>query len=412
MKRKLFESAFSKYFDHGIIGQGGSGQVYKVKDESGDQYAVKVLNPVKAKGEKLRRFKNEIIFSQKNPHKNIIHIIDHGLYKVDNNASPFYVMPFYACSFRKLLTEGMELSKILHFFAQILDGVEVAHLKGVFHRDLKPENILFNPALNILVVADFGIAHFGEDELFTLVETGLDDRLANFQYAAPEQRKRGQKVDHRADIFALGLMLNEMFTGEVPHGTGFKSIESVAPDYSYLDGLVIDMIRQSPEERPASIEIIKQQLKARGHEFVEFQKLSQLKQTVVPVSEIDDQLINDPPRLIAADWDGRTLTLTLSQPINPKWNWALCNMPGYSSVMSKGPEMFRFSGNRATIDAAERQVQDIINSFKSWLPVATRKYEETIRKERREEEERERERLKRQIEEQERILRVRKTIQI
>jgi hypothetical protein len=56
MKQKLFESAFSKYFDQGIIGQGGSGQVYEVKDESGDQYAIKVLDSVKAKGEKLKRF--------------------------------------------------------------------------------------------------------------------------------------------------------------------------------------------------------------------------------------------------------------------------------------------------------------------------------------------------------------------
>jgi hypothetical protein len=80
--------------------------------------------------------------------------------------------------------------------------------------------------------------------------------------------------------------------------------------------------------------------------------------------------------------------------------------------MGKGPERFKISGNKATIDADERQVQNIIDSFKGWLPVATRKYEETVRREKSEEEEKERERLKRQIEEQERILRIRQSIKI
>ena len=66
-------------------------------------------------------------------------------------------------------------------------------------------------------------------------------------------------------------MLNEMFTREVPHGTDFKTISSVAPDFAYLDNLVLEMLRQSPAERPASLEVIKQQLKARGLEFVESQ---------------------------------------------------------------------------------------------------------------------------------------------
>ena len=147
-------------------------------------------------------------------------------------------MPIYAGSLRNLLDRGIEPKSDFSTFAQILDGVEAAHLKGVFHRDLKPENVLYDQASDKLLVADFGIAHFGEDELYTLVETSPNDRLANFKYAAPEQRNAVMTVDHRADIFALGLMLNEIFTGEVPHGTGFKTIESVDPEYAYLDGLV------------------------------------------------------------------------------------------------------------------------------------------------------------------------------
>jgi serine/threonine protein kinase len=412
MKQKVFETAFSKYFDEGIIGQGGSGRVHRVNDESGNQYAVKILDHTKATSAKRKRFKNEIMFCQRNQHTNIISVIEHGLFKSGGKDSPFYVMSLYDGSLRNLLDKGITPAKALIYFAQILDGIEAAHFKTVFHRDLKPENVLYDQALDRLVVADFGIAHFGEDELYTLVETRPHDRLANFLYAAPEQRIRGMAVNHRADIFALGLMLNELFTGEVPHGTDFKTIASVAPEFAYLDNLALEMLRQSPAERPASIEMIKQQLKARGLEFVESQKLSTLKQTVIPVSDIDDPLIADPPRLINADWDGKILTLFFSQSLNQKWHRALCHMGSHSALLGKGPEVFRIAGDKAMIDARGDQVQSIIDYFKGWIPRANRTYEETIRREKREEEEKERQRLKRQIEAEEERLRVLRNIKI
>ena len=122
-------------------------------------------------------------------------------------------------------------------------------------------------------MVDFGIARFTEEALFTAVETRAQDRLANFLYAAPEQRVRGRDVGPVADIYALGLILNEMFTGEVPQGSGHKRIGDVAPQYGYLDTSVDRMIRQSPAERPGSIAEIKRELIARGNEFVSQQKL-------------------------------------------------------------------------------------------------------------------------------------------
>jgi serine/threonine protein kinase len=101
-------------------------------------------------------------------------------------------------------------------FSQILDGVEAAHLQNVIHRDLKPENILCDQNFATIAIADFGTARFTEDILATAIETGPSQRLANFQYAAPEQRTVGGDVQATADIYALGLMLNELFTGSVP----------------------------------------------------------------------------------------------------------------------------------------------------------------------------------------------------
>ena len=121
-------------------------------------------------------------------------------------------MPRYAGSLRELMG-NVHPSDVTQLFSQILDGVEAAHLKGVTHRDLKPENILCDGASRSLAVADFGIASFTADALLTAVETAPGQRLANFQYAAPEQRERGREIAATADIYALGLMLIEMFTG-------------------------------------------------------------------------------------------------------------------------------------------------------------------------------------------------------
>ena len=321
-------------------------------------------------------------------------------------------MPLYEGSLRDLIKAGISSDKVLHYFSQILDGVEAAHIQAVVHRDLKPENILYAFADNHLVIADFGIARFEEDELYTAVETKDSTRLANFQYAAPEQRSRGAEPDQRADIYALGLILNEMFTGEVPSGTGYKTIAKTASDYEYLDSMVEEMMRQSPGDRIESIEKIKNQLIGRKKEFIMRQRISELKDTVVPVTELDDPLIADPPRLVNVDWDRGSLTLFLQQPVNEKWAWALRNMGSHTSLVGKGPEYFKIQGDKAIIDATENEVQKIIDYFNGWLPKANRAYEQRIRREKEEAEKKQRKELEREIAEQEARQRVLKNIKL
>src|SRR5260221_2598759 len=289
-KAIIFETTFTRYTGTDIIGEGGAGRVYRATDDDENVYAIKLLDSAKANSEKMKRFKNEVEFCRRNQHQNIITVIADGIVIDGKKRSPFYVMPLYKGSLRTLLATGIPTDKILFYFAQLLDGVEAAHLQKVIHRDLKPENVLYDEAQNRLVIADFGIARFEEEALYTAVETARNERLANFQYAAPEQRSRGAHVGYRTDIYALGLILNEMFTGKVPHGTGYKTISSVAPDYGYLDEIVSAMLRQSAEERPASIDMVKQQLIGRKQEFVTSQRLIELKPTVVSVTEPDDPL--------------------------------------------------------------------------------------------------------------------------
>jgi serine/threonine protein kinase len=411
-KQIEFITTFSRFRSIRLLGEGGAGFVYEVKDDNEQRFALKILKKQGITDEKRKRFKNEIIFCQRSSHPNIISILDHGIILDENIPVPFYIMPLYDSSLRNLITTGLKPQFIVPFISQLLDGVEAAHLQNIVHRDLKPENILFRNSDTQLTIADFGIARFLEEELYTAVETKAHDRLANFQYAAPEQRTRGTTIDHRADIFAIGLILNEIFTGQIPQGTGYRTISSVSPDFSYLDDIVAKMIRQIPSDRPNSISDVKQILKNRGADYVSEQKLSQLKSIVIPASEIDDPLVVTLLKITGFDWSNGLLTLILSQPVNQKWRSALLNMGSYTSVQGGGPERFEFKGNHALIRSEERSVQAIINYFKSWIPLATRKYEQDLRDERSREEKQRLQEIKMEIEEEEVKVRLRQNIKI
>ncbi len=410
-----FETAFTHYTSTDKIGEGGAGSIYRAVDDEGNICAIKLLHSERAKGEKAKRFKNEVLFCSKNQHPNIITVIEHGVFTDSKRISPFYVMPLYTSSLRELITAGIAQEKVLFYFGQILDGVEAAHLQQVTHRDVKPENILYDEQQDRLMIADFGIAHFEEEALYTSVETAPNTRLANFLYAAPEQRIRGGSVDHRADIYALGLMLNEMFTHQVPQGTEYKTIGSVAPAFSYLDDLVSAMLRQAVGERPASIEVIKRELIGRKQVGITRQRLSELKQAVVPITDLDDPLVADPPRLVDVDVAQGTLILVLQRSVSPKWQQAWMNMARTSSLsflMHKGPDRFSFAENRASIPAREDEVQHIVDSFKSWLPMANRIYGDMVHREKQAAEEQQRKQLQQEIEDQERRLRILTNIKI
>jgi serine/threonine protein kinase len=411
-KTITIETAFSSYTLGSILGEGGAGRVFVATDVSGRQWALKLLEAKRATTERRKRFKNEILFSQHTNHSNIVPVIDYGIAQLQDGPAPFYVMPRYVGSLRDLIKRPVDPQRRLRYFDQILSGIEAAHLAGVVHRDIKPENILFDDKTDNLVLADFGVAHFTDEELYTAAETAPDTRLANFLYAAPEQRVRGQNVDARADIYALGLLLNELFTGIVPHGTGYRTVAESLPDYAWLDGLVESMLRQQPDHRPASVDVVKRALIAHKQDYVTRQRLDELKKVVVPTTAVMDPLVDAPPTIVDFEWAKGQLTLILSQRVNANWVQALQNMGSYSSLWGKGPERFSFAENRARISAAEHEVQEIINSFKDWLPRATAKYRENLERERRDAEERQRAQLRAEQEELERQRRLRESVRL
>lgn len=398
-EQQVFETAFDSYTIKSKIGEGGSGTVWKASDTESHIVALKVLDPRKATKTKRKRFRNEIFFCLRNTHDNIVHVLDYGLDQTKPEPALFYVMPYYPSTLRTLMSAGLPPDEVLPTFAHILDGVEAAHLLGTCHRDLKPENILCNPARDELVVADFGIARFTEEQRYTDPKTRPQDRLANFQYAAPEQRARGRTVDKRADIYALGLVLNEMFTGELALGTGYLTIERVASDYSYLDPIVDMMIRQAPDDRIESIGELKKELVARGLGFVREQKLNRLKTTVIPESDPDDPLIDNPIAYTGeVGYEDPHLVLSLNQEAPHDWIEVFRNIHYRYAVPGADPGSVDFEGDQAVIRLYnDTQANDIVNHFKNYVKLANQDYRRLREEEQRQRRERERQKLEADI---------------
>jgi serine/threonine protein kinase len=405
------ETTFGTYRLNEVIGEGGCGRVYGGQGLDDRPVAVKVLNN-NVSSDKRRRFKNEMAFLLGNRHKNIVTAIDHGLAQAGGVTGPFYVMRRYHSNLRGLMATRIAPEKVLPYFSQILDGIEAAHLLGIVHRDLKPENIHFDQSSDTLAIADFGAARFVEDLLVTTVETGPTQRLANFQYAAPEQRTPNTPVGLAADIWALGMILNEMYTGTAPYGTEYQTISQSAPEFGFLDEIVRLAIRQSPDERQTSVEQIKVQIMKYSFDAVTQQRLDKIRAEVVTVQETGDELSTNPPRLISAEWDGCQLYLTLDKPVSMDWVQAFYHMGSYRSILRVDPRNFVFNGNKVHCTVDEGEAQMVIDNFKGWLPNASGVLKRNLDAAEQKRQRDLRERLQHEREAEERKLRVNRALRV
>lgn len=242
------QTAFDEYTLIEQIGSGGNGRVFSAKNKDNEIVAIKFVEK-NISADKLRRFKNEIHFCEYHDHKNIVQIKDRGYAYLDGKDYAFYIMPLYADTLRDKIKLGIAPANAIMIFEGLIEGLYFAHKFGTIHRDIKPENIMFAAESFEPIICDFGIAHFAENELITAIETKASDRMANFQYAAPEQRIKGGKISPQTDVYATALILNEMFTHQIPQAAGYTTIASVIPEYAFLDTLFSDMYKQNAIER-------------------------------------------------------------------------------------------------------------------------------------------------------------------
>jgi serine/threonine-protein kinase len=214
------------------IGAGGMGVVYRAHDERLDrEVAIKVLpEEVAGDPDRLHRFEREAKAVAKLDHPNILAIHDFGI----EDGVVYAVMELLEGeSFRGLISNGgITTGKGVEYARSIAEGLAAAHEKGIVHRDLKPENVFLTTDGRVKIL-DFGLAklELPEADLATETPTATLDTapgalLGTIPYMAPEQ-VQGQPADHRSDIFALGVVLYEMLTGQRPFG-GSTSVETAA----------------------------------------------------------------------------------------------------------------------------------------------------------------------------------------
>lgn len=293
-KGTTVQTAFDEYTLIDQVGEGGNGRVFAATNSAGEQVAIKFVAR-SIGGEKLKRFKNEIAFCERHNHRNIVTILDRGSVSLDDKGYVFYVMPLYAESLKKKLQSGISHENILDIFIGLIEGLKYSHEHGSIHRDIKPENIMFAEGSLIPVICDFGIAHFAEEDLLTVVETKATDRMANFYYAAPEQYKRDGKVYPQTDIYSVALILNEMFTGEIPQAAGHKRIADINADYKYLDDLFDLLFKQDPKDRLYPEDVILSELRVLADLHKRNQEAERLKSVInelVEPEEFNPKLIN------------------------------------------------------------------------------------------------------------------------
>jgi tetratricopeptide (TPR) repeat protein/TolB-like protein len=202
-----------RYRIEALLGQGGMGRVYRAYDkELNRAVAIKVVRQgVMGEADALNRFKQELVLASKISHKNILRI--HDLGEVDG--MKFITMAYVeGQDLHQIIKDNpkLPLERVLKFATQLAEALAAAHAEDVVHRDLKPQNILLDKNDQIYI-SDFGLAKSFAEGAVGMTQTGAF--LGTPRYMSPEQVE-GKPTDGRADLYAYGLILYEMATGDVP----------------------------------------------------------------------------------------------------------------------------------------------------------------------------------------------------
>jgi eukaryotic-like serine/threonine-protein kinase len=199
------------------IGKGAFGTVVLVEDTVVEERLIlKFLNAnVSSDEEMLKRFVHELRYSRRITHKNVIRIYDF-LYVGGSYAISMEYFPSHTLGTEIANEKPMGPKKAVGYGTDICIGMSVAHQQGIIHRDLKPANILINET-GLLKIVDFGVAAAAKSGDTQLTKTGYV--IGSPKYMAPEQIL-GKKVDERADIYSLGVIMYEMLAGNPPYSRG------------------------------------------------------------------------------------------------------------------------------------------------------------------------------------------------
>jgi Protein kinase domain/HEAT repeats len=242
------------------LGRGGNGVAFLCSGETVGEVVAKVYIPPDKRDlddQSVARFRNEIKLASTIRHPYVIPAIGSGVARVGAYVLPYYLMPHAASTLRSVvggLLDADRVRSIAQLFLQACLGVSGLHTRGVVHRDLKPENILISREGNAWV-ADLGIAHIDPNFVSVSLKTMAAERLLNRDYYAPEQRFGSHMdVDVRADIYALGCILYELFAGAPPVRRDSPPVASVNESFSALDPVIDRMTSYDRSARYQHVE--------------------------------------------------------------------------------------------------------------------------------------------------------------
>jgi predicted Ser/Thr protein kinase len=230
-----------------LLGKGGMGAVYKARQPGLDRLvAVKILPPeIGADPAFAERFTREARALAKLSHQNIVQIYDFGR----NDEFFHFIMEYVdGANLRYVIETGaLKPEEALAIVPQICEALQFAHDEGIVHRDIKPENILVDRQGRVKI-ADFGLAKLLGKSPADVTLTGTHQAMGTVHYMAPEQMQEAASVDHRADIFSLGVVFYEMLTGQLPIGKFDPPSKKVQVDVR-LDEVVLRSLESEPDRR-------------------------------------------------------------------------------------------------------------------------------------------------------------------
>jgi tRNA A-37 threonylcarbamoyl transferase component Bud32/MFS family permease len=229
-----------------LSGAGGMGAVYKARQPTLDRVvALKIVQSPRGDEDPVfaERFAREARAMAKLDHPNIVTIHESG----EAGGLPFLLMEYVdGVTLREAMANRLLTAvEALAVIPQVCDALDYAHRAGVIHRDIKPENILIDQTGRVKI-ADFGLAKLADPKNVTLTRT--QQAMGTPHYMAPEQWERPNDVDHRADVYALGVVLYELLTGELPLGRFALPSEKGKGD-ARLDQVVVRSLAKDPADR-------------------------------------------------------------------------------------------------------------------------------------------------------------------
>ena len=238
---------FPNYKVVDVLGRGGMGAVYKAVQTALDRVVAIKLLPLEISIDRdfADRFVREARTMAKLNHPNIVSVFDFG---TTTEGHLYFVMEFVeGTTLHHLIkSTGLKPNQALELIVSICEALQYAHTEGVVHRDIKPANVLVDTKGRVKV-ADFGLARVDAPTAEQWGQTMTGMVLGTPDYMAPEQ-KSGSRVDHRADIYSLGVMLYEMLCGQIPQGIFDPPSRRVSVD-ERIDQVVIRAMQQEPDRR-------------------------------------------------------------------------------------------------------------------------------------------------------------------